>query len=237
MFCSKMRTIKIIMSAISIMFLVVAMHITFYIEAYAKVGNETQKVELVSSDTTEIFFEDAVGHWAEDYINAAAKKQLFKGDIYGKFNPDDNITRAQFVAVLWRMAGSPAVDHESTFTDVMNQTEEFCSAIAWAHSKGYISGVSKTVFAPTASLTREAAMNILYLYSGDESNEAFKFSMIYDKIFSDSKDVSHWAKKAVHWGLYNELINGTSATTLTPKGRITRAQLAKILIKYIETTW
>lgn len=216
------------------MLLIVVLSILLFGRVYAEEENTAKEAELTVLDHTEVAFEDAVGHWAEEYIDAAAKKQLFKGDTNGRFNPDDNITRAQFVTVLWRMSGSGDVSSDSMFSDIADQTDEFRSAIGWAHKNGYVNGVSETIFEPGAPLTREAAMKILYFYSGDEGNEFYKFSRIYDKTFLDSKDISEWAIKPMYWGLYNGLLAGTSERTLAPKGIITRAQLAKILIKYID---
>ena len=230
----KGKAAKSLMANILIMLFAIAMFDMFFVKVYARGENDTKEAELVTSDTTEVFFEDVIGHWAERFINAAAREKLFEGDIYGRFNPDDNITRAQFVEALWRMAGSPGVNSETTFTDLQNQTDDVRSAVAWAYNSGYIDGIDQMTFAPDAPLTREAAMKILHLYSGDTSTDALKFSMIYNKTFLDSDDISDWAVRSMYWGLYNGLIQGTSETTLTPKGMITRAQSAKILVKYME---
>ena len=155
------------------------------------------------------------------------------GDTDGNFNPDDDVTRAQFVTVLWRMAGRPDVSAELPFTDVENQLPEFKSAIKWGYANGYIKGTSDTTFAPEASLTREAGMKILHSYSGGAVGKEIQLYAIYDGTFKDSPDISGWAKQSVYWGIYNKLISGTSSSTLTPKGTATRAQLATILVNYL----
>ncbi|MBQ3053565.1 MAG: S-layer homology domain-containing protein [Clostridia bacterium] len=180
-------------------------------------------------------FSDISGHWAETYVNTAAQKGLFKGDDEGRFSPDDNITRAQFVTVLWRMSGSPSVNEETPFEDIDDQIDEFKSAIAWGYFNGYINGLSETAFDPDGLLTREAGMKILHCYSGDKSGGELLFTAIYDGAFEDSKLISEWAKPSMYWGVYNELISGTSETMLSPKDTATRAQLAKILVNYIDT--
>lgn len=45
-------------------------------------------------------FSDTAGHWAEEYIDAAASFNLINGDGDGNFRPDENITRAEFLKVL-----------------------------------------------------------------------------------------------------------------------------------------
>ena len=182
-----------------------------------------------------VAFPDVSNHWAKEYINKAAKLGLFKGDDQGNFNPDAPVTRAQFVTVLWRMAGKTEVTEKTPFEDIENQIDEFKSAIPWGYKNGYINGISETIFDPNSAITREAGTKILHYYSGGKTGGETMFAGIYDGTFIDSKDISVWAKPSVYWGIYNKLISGTSADTLTPKGTATRAQLAKILVDYIDT--
>jgi len=183
----------------------------------------------------EPMFPDTKGHWAVSFINTAAEEGLFKGDDNGNFNPDADVTRAQFVTVLWRMAGAPVVDGETPFVDIQDQIPEFQSAIAWGYSNGYINGISETEFNPNGTLTREAGMKILHFYSGGERGGEQMLASIYDGTFADSKEISTWAKDSLYWGVYNQLLSGTSETTLSPQGTATRAQLAKILVNYIKS--
>lgn len=178
-------------------------------------------------------FPDVAGHWAEEYIGEAVKHGLFIGDTEGNFNPDDNVTRAQFITVLWRMAGKTDADAEIPFTDTEELLPEFKKAIAWGYASGHINGTSETTFEPNATLTREAGMKILHSYSGGKVGKEIQLYAVYDGLFKDSAEISAWAKSSLYWGVYNKMISGTSADTLSPKGTATRAQLAKILVDYI----
>lgn len=200
-------------------------------------GNDDEEYEeLPEEEIPEVVaFPDVENHWAKEYVNKSAELGLFKGDDKGNFNPDAPVTRAQFVTVLWRMAGKPEVVDETPFADTKNQIGEFKSAIAWGYKNGYINGTTETTFDPDGTLTREAGMKILHFYSGGKSGNEMLLASIYNGIFIDSKDISDWAKPSVYWGIYNKLISGTNADTLTPKGTATRAQLAKILVNYIDT--
>lgn len=203
------------------------------------VGAEDEVI-LISAPASEIgeeivsenVFPDMARHWAEPFVNEASKLGLFKGDADGNFNPESNVTRAQFVTVLWRMAGEPVVDAEIPFTDIENQIPEFQSAIAWGYTNGYINGTSDATFDPDGTLTREAAMKILHSYSGGKTGMEIQLYAVYDGLLEDSSEISDWAKKSVYWGIYNKLIAGTSENTISPKGITTRAQLAKILVSY-----
>ena len=179
-------------------------------------------------------FSDVKGHWAEEFVVKSVEKGLFVGDANGNFNPDADITRAQFITVLWRMAGRPEADVELPFEDIENQLPEFKKAICWGYANGYIKGTSETTFEPESTLTREAGMKILHLYSGGSIGGEFQFYAIYDGLLTDSSEISDWAKGSVYWGIYNKLISGTAEMTISPKGTATRAQLARILVSYID---
>ena len=181
-----------------------------------------------------VSFTDTKGHWAESCIEQAVEKKLFNGYPDGSFRPDTKVTRAQFITVIWRMAGSPATQARTPFTDIVAQSAEFRTAIAWGYEKGLINGNTATTFNPAGVLTREAAMKILFFYSGGVSGTEMMFTGIYDANYTDSAQISSWAKAPMYWGVYNEILSGTSKTTLSPKGTATRAQLAKILIGYLD---
>ena len=185
----------------------------------------------VSAEAT---FPDVKGHWAEEFVIKAAEEGLFVGDSNGNFNPDADVTRAQFITVLWRMAGRPDANIELPFDDTENQIPEFKKAIAWGYENGYIKGTSDKTFEPEATLTREAGMKILHLYSGGTTGGELQFYAIYEGLLEDSSEISPWAKSSVYWGIYNKLISGTTDTTICPKGTATRAQLARILVSYLD---
>lgn len=177
-------------------------------------------------------FADTSGHWAVKYINDSVDLGLFRGDENGNFNPEQKITRAQFITVLWRMAGSPDMEATHSFDDVDGQSEEFQKAIAWGHGKGYVSGISETEFDPNGMLTREAGMKMLHYYSGGKVGQEAMFYKIYDGLIKDVAEIADWAKKSVYWGIYYEMISGTDNLTISPKSAMTRAQMAKIMVTY-----
>ena len=197
--------------------------------------DEPDTDEPVTEEPVEPIFADTAGHWGVSYINKSVEYGLFKGSEDGKFNPDGAITRAQFVTVLWRMAGSPEAEVTHSFTDTDNLIEDFKTAIAWGYAEGFINGISDTEFDPNGSLTREAGMKMLHFYSGGASGTEVMLYAIYDKLLTDSSEISSWAKKSVYWGIYNTLISGTSDTTISPKATMTRAQMAKIMVSYLES--
>ena len=179
-------------------------------------------------------FSDTAGHWAESYINTAVERGYFQGYPDGSYKPGNKVTRGAYVTVLWRMAGKPEPTGTASFADTASLSAEFRKAIAWASEKGLVGGYADGTFKPGDPVTRQAAMKILYYYAGGVSGQETMFTQIYDDHFTDSGALASWAKAPMYWAIYNELISGTSATTLGVTGTANRAQLAKILVNYAD---
>lgn len=179
-------------------------------------------------------FTDTAGHWGEAYIGEAAARGLFSGYGDGRFGPDDAMTRAQFVTVLWRMAGRPEGAAEPPFTDTGGEIAEFRAAIAWGYDRGYINGVSEDRFEPSGLLTREQAMKILFYFAGGDPGDGPELYDVFDRGYADSAEISSWAREPMYWGVYNGIIAGVGDGLLAPQDTATRAQLAKILIVYMD---
>lgn len=83
-------------------------------------------------------------------------------------DPSGNITREQFVTMLWRYAGEPASSYSlEVFTDAEGVSDWAAAAMAWAVENGIIDGVSDTAIAPQATATRAqcAAMLMRFVAS------------------------------------------------------------------------
>ncbi|MBQ2619102.1 MAG: S-layer homology domain-containing protein [Oscillospiraceae bacterium] len=179
-------------------------------------------------------FPDIAGHWGEDSIRRAAELGLFRGYADGSFGPDKPVTRAQFLTVLYRLAGSPTVKGVTAFEDVGMLPAEFRFAIAWGHAQGYVQGRSDTIFDPGAAITRQEAMKVLFAMDGGQSGAEALFTAFYEDAYTDSGSIADWARPAMYWGVYHGLITGTSKTTLSPRSPASRAQLARILVNYVD---
>lgn len=179
-------------------------------------------------------FPDIAGHWGEDSIRRAAELGLFRGYADGSFGPDRPVTRAQFLTVLYRLAGSPTVKGVTAFEDVGMLPAEFRFAIAWGHAQGYVQGRSDTIFDPGAAITRQEAMKVLFAMDGGQSGAEALFTAFYEDAYTDSGSIADWARPAMYWGVYHGLITGTGKTTLSPRSPASRAQLARILVNYVD---
>lgn len=170
-------------------------------------------------------------HWAYSAVEQAAALGYVTGLGDGTFAPDRELTRAEFVTMLWRMAGKPAASAPAVFSDVPANAW-YRDAVSWAAEQGYVKGTSDTTFAPDGKLTRQEAVTVLFRYSGGQSGMELLLTQVYDSQYTDSGSIASWAKSAVYWAIYNGVINGTSDTTVSPNGTATRAQIAAILVRY-----
>ncbi|MDO4414656.1 MAG: S-layer homology domain-containing protein, partial [Erysipelotrichaceae bacterium] len=100
-------------------------------------------------------------YWAYNH-----KPQITKGTSETLFSPDANVSRAQMVTFLWRLAGEPEPEGEAKFNDV-NADRYFAKAIAWAAENeittGYADGSGN--FGPDDNCTREQIVTFLWRYA------------------------------------------------------------------------
>ncbi len=172
-------------------------------------------------------------HWAYASISKAAKQGLVNGNPDGTFGPDEHVTRAQFVTMLWNLTGKPETDAKTAFTDVPSNYWG-AKQIAWAARNGYVTGKTATVFEPESSITREQAMAILFRCSGGKSGAEIALTGIYDAQFIDSSRISGYAKNAVYWAVYNGVVSGVTDQEIVPDGYASRAQTAVMFLRYAD---
>ena len=139
------------------------------------------------------------------------------------------MTRAMLVTVLWRYEGEPDAP-ANTFSDVKSGTW-YSNAVSWAAANGVVNGVGNNKFDPEGKITREQMATILFRYAQKEGIDTSKRGNLGD--FPDANRVSSYAKDAVQWAVGEKIINGSDGKLL-PQGSATRAQVATILVRFIE---
>ena len=172
-------------------------------------------------------------HWAFDSVERAADAGLVAGFSDGTFRPDEPVTRAQFVLMLWRMAGKPEAKAKAPFTDTAGG-DWYSQALDWAFENGFVNGLSETAFGPNASITRQQATAILFRYSGGKTGGEAMVSGVYESSFTDSGRIAAWAKDAMWWAVYNSLVSGVGNGKIAPEQNASRAQIAAILLRYMD---
>ena len=163
--------------------------------------------------------------WYLDSVTTATDKGYMKGVSDSFFDPYAKVRRSETAQVLFNMSGAKATSLKNQFTDV-NEGDWFANAVNWAVRKGVMSGVSKGAFNPNQYITREEFVTALYRYAGKPKANG-NLSR-----FADSTDISADARNAVRWAVGKNILQGDSNLCLNPKGYITRAELASIIVKY-----
>lgn len=176
------------------------------------------------------------GNWAHAGIDFAVSRGIMGSTSTGQltFEPMTPCTRSMIVSVLYRLSGSPDVAYEAVFSDVPEKTW-FSGAVIWAYRSGVVSGYGTGLFGPNDLVTREQLAVILKGYTEKLLHKATGArANIAD--FPD-EDKATWSRDAVRWAVAEKLISGKTAggeTLLDPQGKASRAEVAAILMRFIQ---
>lgn len=199
-------------------------------------GNHRGMFEEMEKGLSDLPFRDVAKNvWYYDSVKFAYENNLFNGTSSTTFGPEESMTRAMLVTVLWRYEGKPAPASAANFSDV-KENIWYARAVAWASENGIVNGVGRGRFAPDENVTREQMAAILLRYAQKKNLPVDQRADI--STFPDHSGVSSWAKEAIGWTVAAQIIGGTSqggSVFLDPQGNATRAQVAKILRCFIQT--
>lgn len=177
------------------------------------------------------------GAWYEEAVIYCFHNDYIRGVTATEFEPNMDITREMLVTILWRMSGAPDPVKASPFTDGCHSYAS--RAIRWASENNIVNGRTETTFDPYASCSRQEMVTIFYRYAQFIKADVSKTTDIA-KTFADASKISNFAKDAVAWSVANDIINGftdpnTKVVTFQPNGTATRAQVAKVIMQFMET--
>jgi len=164
------------------------------------------------------FKDVAPSHWAHEEITDFASKEYIEGYADNTFLPGNNISRAEFAAVLVRALDLKEVKPAApSFKDVdagswyYSHVETVCSGDLM---KGYADGS----FKPNENITRQEIAAVLVRALGKDKEQAGEL------VFADKSAVSGWAKNLVGIAVAEGLIQGYSDNTFGPQKKSTRAE-------------
>ncbi len=170
--------------------------------------------------------------WYYAAVKFAYEHDFMKGESKTKFNPNGDVTRAQIVTILHRLSGDKTNDLKCVFSDV--QAEQWYSAaVNWASKNGIVNGVDQNKFAPNRNVSREELVTILYRFSEKDKRQAVS-KIDHLAVFADREQISDYAVEAMTWAIKEGLISGLSDSTIAPQSGANRAQIATILMRYIQ---
>lgn len=176
--------------------------------------NDGDVVKIVDNTKS---FTDVKSDWSKDGIDFVTSREIFNGTSATAFSPDDFMTRAMLMTVLARYEN----------VDTTGGSVWYEKGVAWAVAQGLSDGTN-----PNGRITREQLATIIYRYAQLKGVDVSTNGSLYG--YTDAYRVSDWARDAMTWAVSVGLITGTSDTTLDPSGSATRAQVATIIMRFVE---
>ena len=137
------------------------------------------------------------------------------------------MTRGMLAVVLHNLEGNPNPNSAGQFHDVANDAW-YAEAVCWADAEGIVSGYGDGTFGANNQIAREQLAVMLYRYAGSPAHSGQELT------FHDAHNVMGFAADAMSWAVENNIINGKGGNILDPKGTTTRAQVAAILMRFVE---
>lgn len=166
--------------------------------------------------TTGSSFTDVpAGSWYEEAVNYVHEKGLMNGTSSNAFSPNANTTRGMIVTILARVEGVNT-----------NGTPWYAAGQKWAMDNGISDGTNMP-----GVITREQLATILYRNAKQKGYDVSKSAAL--AAFSDADKVSGYAAEAMQWAVAEGLLQGSNGK-LNPQGSATRAQVATILMRFME---
>ncbi|MDR2356155.1 MAG: S-layer homology domain-containing protein [Clostridiales Family XIII bacterium] len=176
-------------------------------------------------------FTDIRGHWAESYIRTVVERELFNGVSATRFDPDGTLSRAMLVTVLWRLAGRPAPGGGASFSDA-GAGVWYSDAIGWAAENGIVLGNPDGSFGTGDDISREQIVTILFRYAERAEMDVSGRTELGG--FPDAGALPAWGADAMSWAVNAGLIRGRDDGSLSPTDGATRAELATILVRFLD---
>lgn len=196
----------------------------------AAVGHCERCDEDVELIVPRIFTDTEPDWFYSDALDYCYENGIINGLTADTFGPNETLNRAQLVTMLYRHAGSPAVEEGSVFTDVP-EGQFYTDPVAWASANGIVNGYEDGTFRPGDPITREQIVTMLHRYvvmlckdNGERNDLA---------AFTDLEQLHGYALEPMQWAVANGVINGLSETVLGPQQSANRAQTATILYRII----
>lgn len=169
-------------------------------------------------DNSKSFSDVSSTYWGADAVDFVTSRELFNGTSASTFSPNSAMDRAMIVTVLARFAG----------VDTSTGSTWYEAGVQWAKSTGISDGSDLT-----GSVTREQLATMLYRYAQSQGL-GFTGTWAFSLDYADADQVSEYAYEAMCWMTMNGIFDGVGDNMLDPAGTATRAQVATILMRFIE---
>ncbi|MFC4598798.1 S-layer homology domain-containing protein, partial [Cohnella hongkongensis] len=201
---------------------------------YAKVSSLTNGTFAIVSHSAE--FNDVKNHWSEQAIRDMSARMIVMGTGDHSYEPDRQVTRAEFAAILVRGLGLPLENGTAPFSDI-SQAAWYNNVVHTAYTYRLLTGFEDGTFHPKDTITREQAMVML--------SRAMTLTGLHAKLpgesaeeallpYTDAATASRWALGGIADSIQAGVVKGKSASKLAPQDFVTRAEAATIVQRLLQ---
>ena len=164
------------------------------------------------------------------YIVEAANAGIIAGYPDGTYRPNNVVTRAQFITMLYRAAGSPEVKNsELEFADADTIAKPYVTAVAWGVENKVISGYGDNTFRPNQNISRAQMATFMYRYMKDVAG--YDFGDVKPSGFEDANQIAAPFVDAVNAIVSAGVMNGMNAKTFAPNNTANRGMAATVILR------
>jgi len=206
----------------------------------SNVPSGTFPTDIPSSDTTSPqapallhrFIDVLDNAWYAEAVYFCLAFGIMQGVGQNRFEPLINMSRAMFVLLLANYDGADiSAFANNPFNDVSDNAW-YSNAVAWAYSKGLVSGTSGITFSPDTSITRQEMAVLLQNYI---EYKKIDMPLINEKnLFNDDDELDDWAREGIYYMQQAGLIVGKGGNVFDPKGTATKAEVAQLFMNFIK---
>ncbi|MBO4954181.1 MAG: S-layer homology domain-containing protein, partial [Clostridia bacterium] len=181
-------------------------------------------------------FIDLNGHWAKSYVVPLAEEGIIKGKTANRFDPDGQITRAEFLTLALKVANLPVEIYKESYADV--DESQWFAKVAHTAQKADILAPEMVVdnrLLPDAPILREemtaVIMRLIGVMRGTTVDSAHSFT--------DTATFAPWANEYIGKAAKLGIVTGNPDGSFNAKGSATRGEAAVMfsrLKKFLEET-
>ncbi len=175
-------------------------------------------------------FSDMESHkWAEEAMKSLVQRGIVVGVGQERFDPERNVTRAEFVKMLVNaLEITNSAGEKQTLTDLPDD-EWYTPYVKQAIDRGLVSGYPDGTFRPMQKISRQEMVTILMNARNYLDALKVKHAESAETGFKDNKEIASWSKTAVDWAVANKIVNGMGDNRFYPAQPTTRAQAAVVI--------
>lgn len=199
-----------------------------YNPATGMISFDTNHFSKYAVGYNKLSFNDvAENAWYSDAVSFIAARGITSGTGNGKFSPEAELTRAQFLVLVMKAYGlMPDENPKDNFADA--GSTYYTGYLAAAKRLGITGGTGNNCYSPNKEISRQEMVTLLYnilklLGELPKGSEAAALNT-----FTDSNSVASWARNAMTLFIASGIISGSDGK-IHPEDTTSRAQMAQIL--------